>query len=812
MFLLILPLIPIFPTAEAATSPSPLNINNWQTTTVTESPQTVSVNLALFQIPYSISSSTCPLGYPYYLYGTGIEMLPCAEYTNDNISFGVGSYSLPNINVVVSRSYITSYGGLIAVGFGTNIPSNLPIIQNNKPAKMPSWVEGVVVAYGYGYLILYINSVNVTHWYVGNPGSSFTIGFNVVGNSGSYTIYVYWNNGTLYTYTYTFSGTIHYNGLAYVIAAANAGPGYGYSEQIINGIVALQKPAITFPYPLSLYVGYANLIPLQVSLLGINLNTVTSLSASISTNISVGYNAYVNGSHVPFINVIYANGQAQGTLSMSFSVSCPTGVSFTNSFSFTTTVYIYQTPLFLYGYSVPSGAVLPLGYNLEYLSIVIPTGAPTYTQTGTKYNWYGIVIDSVTTSLIIYWNNQEVYQNSSAGNVTFRYTFPQPGTYFVRADYYYTYNGAEYFAQAISFVEYVISRPSNYTILVNGPSTAVPLGSAQKFVVRVAESTTSASLPPTNYTSSPILFASPEYGAVTLAYKGTVSNPSKVALEFLFSNGVYYFWMNGTLGSASTYLHFNINITKGVTMYIQNVSNSMVIGVNEEPIYSNLISNYWNLTYYLGVHYSQLEGIAIYVVPGNWASMSINETGFYYITSGAPNQNIVVTTGPTLNNLNQLTSAYTNASGYAVFVIPINYYPQTIVNFYWYGVQNKYVVVNVQNATTTSTPPNTSTSTMSYNYSKPFNNTISPNSSLYNFNNYQPWAFIIGIIVVAVVVLLGWKFGGVGGASGGTVMGLIVSAYMGLIPWWIFYIVIFGIALYLAKIISDKFMGGDIGD
>ncbi len=68
---------------------------------------------------------------------------------------------------------------------------------------------------------------------------------------------------------------------------------------------------------------------------------------------------------------------------------------------------------------------------------------------------------------------------------------------------------------------------------------------------------------------------------------------------------------------------------------------------------------------------------------------------------------------------------------------------------------------------------------------------------------------MVGIAVVVVIALLGWKFGDKAGASGGAVAGLIATSYLGLIPWFIFYIFIFGVALLLAKTFVDKFMGGE---
>jgi hypothetical protein len=141
--------------------------------------------------------------------------------------------------------------------------------------------------------------------------------------------------------------------------------------------------------------------------------------------------------------------------------------------------------------------------------------------------------------------------------------------------------------------------------------------------------------------------------------------------------------------------------------------------------------------------------------------------------------------------------------------VTLTYTPYELVEIYWGGLQ-KYTILNIsvtQPTTTTTTTVNTST--LNYNYTNPFSNNISPTSSLYNFSNAQPWAELIGIVIVVVVTLLGWKFGGKGGASGGVVMGLIAVSYLGLVPWYIFYIFIFGIALLLAKIFVDRFMGSE---
>ncbi len=38
-------------------------------------------------------------------------------------------------------------------------------------------------------------------------------------------------------------------------------------------------------------------------------------------------------------------------------------------------------------------------------------------------------------------------------------------------------------------------------------------------------------------------------------------------------------------------------------------------------------------------------------------------------------------------------------------------------------------------------------------------------------------------------------------------MGLVAVSYLGLIPWYLFYVFVFGIAMLLAKVFVDRFMG-----
>ncbi len=151
------------------------------------------------------------------------------------------------------------------------------------------------------------------------------------------------------------------------------------------------------------------------------------------------------------------------------------------------------------------------------------------------------------------------------------------------------------------------------------------------------------------------------------------------------------------------------------------------------------------------------------------------------LQSSTTNQAYTILTGTSLSSMTQYTSGYTNSSGFGQVSITLTDTPYELIEIYWAGMQ-KYVLLNIsvtqQSTTSSSQTPNISSP--SYNYTQPFRNSIAPNSSLYNFSNYQPWAFLIGIVIVVIITLLGWKFGGKGGASGGAMMALIAVSYLGL--------------------------------
>jgi len=179
------------------------------------------------------------------------------------------------------------------------------------------------------------------------------------------------------------------------------------------------------------------------------------------------------------------------------------------------------------------------------------------------------------------------------------------------------------------------------------------------------------------------------------------------------------------------------------------------------------------------------------------------------LQSATANQAYTILTGTSPNTLTQYTSGYTNGTGFGQVSVPLADTPYELVEIYWSGL-GKYAILNISvTQPTTSTTTTINSSTINYNYTQPFHNNISPTSSLYNFSDAQPWATLVGIVIAVVTALLGWKFGGKSGASGGAVMGLILVSYLGLMPWYLFYLFVFGIAMLLAKLVVDRFMGSE---
>ncbi|AGG36565.1 putative end-filament protein [Sulfolobales Mexican fusellovirus 1] len=315
---------------------------------------------------------------------------------------------------------------------------------------------------------------------------------------------------------------------------------------------------------------------------------------------------------------------------------------------------------------------------------------------------------------------------------------------------------------------------------------------------------------------------------IVAEYEDNVSYGSSIPVMFETVQGLPYYNMTG-LGlftdnwfiNRTVQMLLNLSSLNGYFALLTSPSSSpYAIGFTNSPVYSSAITYYFNATgsgFHLGVNNMTLywngtklllfvNGVKHIVSnttpingvlidkPGEWW---FYEYGAVY-PEPASTQSYVVLIGQSPKSLSQVTSGYTNSSGFAFVSVPANYYPNEIVDVYWYGVTN--LMFNVTVGKPTGAPSG---------YNATPINSAKPLSSVYDFSAYQPWASIIGLAVVAVVTILGWKFGGTAGVAGGAIAGLILVSYLGLLPWFAYIIALVGVIMLIAKTFTDKFMGSD---
>lgn len=269
------------------------------------------------------------------------------------------------------------------------------------------------------------------------------------------------------------------------------------------------------------------------------------------------------------------------------------------------------------------------------------------------------------------------------------------------------------------------------------------------------------------------------------------SFPDLIMIDVRWTNGSDGFTLLG-LDSCGFILPFG-NTT---SLHFAQGVNCLVLYYNASGI---TIKNFRTSTAITIKNSSPVIGIGIYepTTPATFCWMFSNATLFGIPVQG---ESFQVLTGSSPNNLHTSIIGQSGFDGLVGVNVPVTTYPE-YVEIEW--LMNQQVVAKCIMELPVC-PPSSSTF-------HPFNNTIQPNSRLYNFCAYQPWVTIIGIVVIAVITLLGWKFSGNAGALGGAVMGIITTAYLGLFPWWVFYIFVLGIAMLVAKILVDRFIGS-IGD
>ncbi|AZG03575.1 hypothetical protein [Sulfolobus spindle-shaped virus] len=732
-----------------------------------------------------------------------LQVLPNSEYLYNNATFTTNNANIA-INVTIevgSSGNGYPYGGF-AIGYGVNYPGGF--MGNYEPA-LPYGNAGIVVVLEHGamadyHLFLFYDGQLWGNWSVGtfNVGQKIGLGFLYIPPN---TVKVFWYNGTVYTYTVNpvvvTSTGIKAESLttltsSFIVGASNGGPTFGYGQWIV----------VNYQYDTS--------------------QTIPPYAVTLSwTAVTLG-----NG-----VKAVYAFTDADNPVNVSTNATSWSVIQIEKLQNFSVTGSQYSLSGSVTYTSAPKGIYLvtnvyPSGnLNGWYINVTIEFQFVTPQQTVYKNITIPVFVSAFAESVSIT-PPQSSYLSGQTISVTNTTTpnYPSNLGYEVisppkaEIDIEGLTNG---FVPLPYTITETVSVITTYNYIINVVEGGLTLGSL----------TGSITIYPVS--QLPVIFVS--------QYPTTVTAGTKVTITFQFS-------LNTPVSNV-TVSAFTHSTTTFAFSYVSLVSSSSLVefngywlSANDGFIIVTKSSNYlipFNGS--AGIDFAndsvntlqiEVNGVGQLVVSNNQGqvieianSTPVIGLGFYYgagkltlnwffvdgiiLQSATANQAYTILTGTSLNTLTQYTNGYTNASGFGQVTVTLTYTPYELVEIYWGGLQ-KYVILNIsvtQPTTTTTTTVNTST--LNYNYTNPFTNNISPTSTLYNFSNMQPWAELVGIVIVVVVTLLGWKFGGKGGASGGVVMGLIAVSYLGLVPWYIFYIFIFGIALLLAKIFVDRFMGGE---
>jgi hypothetical protein len=719
--------------------------------------------------------------------GTNLQILPDTEYINNNGTFSVPNLASIGLNVTFEIGSGSAPYGQFLIAFGVDVAPTMMI-----PKLYPS-TDGIVVFVEHSnmaneHLMAYFNGVLVLNVTVNNlaTGVDYGIGFSYSGTN--YVLTVYWYNGTVYHWSVADVQLV--NGVPkntplsvandnFVIGASNAGPVYGYSQWEIVNYMVYQNVETQTPVKLSLTY-YATVLSNNVYALTAftgaynPVNITTNASSWSITAMPKVVNYSVSGSVYP----------VSGSLSY---VTNANQILFIDSMYPTSSIaswYINATVTFQ----------LVTTSTSESLNVTIPIVITAFAEGSSITCPHGTYLSGQTISFT---------------NVTFR-NFPSGLGYTVESPVVVgvELNGAPH-SLPYSFTPYV-SVPTTYTYNVIVDEAGLYEGSYYgSFTVIPIQNS------PVIFVSAP---SSAYYGStITIQFQFTQNGPISNVSSLANKAGLLQFsyWK---LVSPSTTIILDLSQIKygslvfipenGANIYINfNGTSNLLFNIGENILTLTVSSTSTSLslggtTITLG-NTTPIIGIGVYNNTFNWLYID-----GAILQNAYAGQSYVVSIGNSTATLTQYVSGYTNASGWGVVKVPITFHNFELINIYWYGVKN--VLLNISVITpVTSTSSTVNVTTLNYNYTQPFSNNIQPTSSLYNFSNYQPWAFIIGIVIVAIMVLLGWKFGSTAGASGGGIAGVILSAYLGLLPWYIYFIIIMIIAMVLAKLIIDKFMGND---
>ncbi|AZG03477.1 hypothetical protein [Sulfolobus spindle-shaped virus] len=747
--------------------------------------QTITVNGGTVSTKVNGSTlSNAPWLNPTYvsIYNTYyLQVLPNQEYISNNVSLSLSSSQIAlNVTWLLASSSNTGSYGSIAIGYGVNFPSGFT--TSYAPA-LPYASDGIVVYLEKGSfptyrIFVYFDGVKQLNVSVGSISVGQQIGLGFWYLPASNQLYVYYYNGTLKTFSIIPGLSLNTVNSNYVIDAQNIGPGFGYGQWVImryqyftqvTAQLTISYFALSYNiyHFLMAYAGAGN--PVNISGALYSISGIVSQKNFTITGIQQGL-AYTfnilgksNGLYLLYTGPIEGNPPT-------WYVNVTIGLQIVTSQ--VTINYNLTIPVIVEGYAL-------------YPSVNLPSG--TYLS--------GQTISFTLTNFVGYPSNLGYYTAvSERANVSINgVTYPIPYSFTpivqVPTTYYYTVIVTE---GPISMIDY----SGSFTVL---PAQSYP-------VLFVTSYPRIGILGQTITITFQFTYNSPVSNVTQSALTQTTSTFAFTYASIITSSSLIQFkayWLNASDGliiitqSQNFLIPFNY---VGLTWYNNSVNTVQI----------NVINNALQLTINGGTlniaNSSKVIGLGFYYGAGklvlNWFFVS-----GIVLQSATANQAYIILIGTNPSTLTQYVTGYTNASGFGNVTLKLSYSPYELIDVYWYGVTYQILNISVSNTTTVSSTTTVNTTTLNYNYTKPFSNNIAPNSSLYNFSQYQPWAEIIGIVVTLLIALLGWKFGGSAGASGGAVMGLIATAYLGLLPWYIFYVFVLGIALLLAKTFVDRFMG-----
>ena len=577
----------------------------------------------------------------------------------------------------------------------------------------------------------------------------------------------------------------------YVISVNNIGPGYGYGQWVIVNYeyvgsqssppyaVTLSWTAVTLGNgvkALYAFTGAGNPVNITsnasswsvMKIVNVQNYTVAGSQFPLSVQGSVTYTTSTNGIYV--LPNVYPSGNLNGWyLNVTVELQLVTT---------TQTVYKNVTiPVFVSAFAVSVFVTPPASSYISGQSIsVTNTTAPNYPSN------LGYVVENKPTAEIN-------IQGLTNGFVPLPYTVTANVN--AQTTYYYSIQVEEDGISMGSLTGTITLYPATQTpvIFVSQYPTTVTQGTKVTFTFQFTLNTPIANVTTSAFTSTSTFewtYASLVSSSL-VEFKGYWSSQNDGFLIITRSQN-YLIPFNGSTG-----LTFSNNSVNSLQIQVNSIGQLLLTnGQGQSLVISNT---------------SDVIGIGFYYGAGKLTLQWLFADGVVLQTATA-NQAYTILTGTSVGTLTQLTSGYTNGTGYGQVTVTLADTPYQLVDIYWSGLQ-KYVILNITVTQPSTTTTTTNVTTQNYNYTNPFTNKIAPTTSLFNFSNSQPWAELIGIVVAVTVTLIGWKFGGKGGASGAAVMGLIAVSYLGLVPWYLFYVFIFGIAMLLAKTFVDRFMGGE---